>query len=553
VDYGGYSDNPWSTDQLLSTQAGNASLAGTTSFEDRNHAKGTFTWYKPDAFWGNHEIKTGFDYTNAHADRMTVDRGVSGNYQLTYRGGAPFEMAAWNHPQEPDTRMHYLGIYAQDSWRIGRRLTLNLGVRYAHDNGFIREQCRVAAPAPFELLYPAECFEHTQFKIWNPVVPRLRAAYDVTGDGRTVIKGGWGRYASMRYVDELQMANRNVPLTTAYRWRDLNGNQQFDSGESNLDVNGPDFISTGLAAGSNTLAYAVPNPDEREQMDDELSLSIERELLPNFAIRVTGLYTKTLNAYRVQNNLRPYDVYTIPVSASDPGPDGVRGNSDDPGTLLTYYEYPAALAGIKFQQPTLVNDPKADQSYKTIELAASKRLSRRWQFMASYSATKVNIPIVQNTTGISDFAVPGLAPFVSTLDPNAEIFAENRTWEWLGRASGSYQLPWDVTLSANFDHRSGVPYARMVSVAGGRTIPSMTLRVEPIGDRRTPSINLVDFRAEKVVRLARGHRWGLRVNLYNALNTNTAVGVTQLSGPNFLRPTSIVPPRTTEFGVTYYF
>ena len=163
------------------------------------------------------------------------------------------------------------------------------------------------------------------------------------------------------------------------------------------------------------------------------------------------------------------------------------------------------------------------------------------------------MPLVQNTTGISDFASPGLAPFVSTLDPNAEIFAANNTWEWVGRVSGSYQLPWEVGLSANFDHRSGVPFARMVSMAGGRTIPSMTVRVEAIGTRRTDSINLVDFRADKVFRLARGHRFSFRVNMYNLLNTNTAVGVTQLSGPNYLRPTSVVPPRTTEFGVTYSF
>jgi hypothetical protein len=511
------------------------------------------SWYKPNTLWGNHELKAGFDFTDAHADRETLDRGISGNYQLTYRGGAPFQLAAWNNPQKPDTRMRYLGVYLQDSWRVGRQLTLNLGVRYAHDNGFIREQCRVAAPAPFDLLYPAQCYEHVQFNIWNPIVPRLHAAYDVTGDGRTVVKGGWGRYAGMRYVDELQMANPNVPLTTAFRWGDLNGNARFDPGESNLDVNGPDFISTGLAAGSNTLAGAVPNPNEREPMTDDFTLSVERELLPNFAIRLTGLYSRNSNAYRVQNNLRPYDVYNIPVMTPDPGPDGVRGTSDDPGTVVTYYEYQAAIAGAAFQQPMLVNDPNAGQTYKSFEVAANKRLTDRWQFMASYSATKMRIPIVQNTSGVSDFAVPGLAPFVSTLDPNAEIFAADNTWEWMGRASGSYRFPWDVVASANFDHRSGVPYARTVSAAGGRTIPSITVRVEPIGTRRTPSVNLLDFRAEKVLRLTGAQKLSLRLNFYNALNVNTVLGVTQLSGPNFLRPSSIAPPRTTEFSVTYGF
>jgi hypothetical protein len=40
-----------------------------------------------------------------------------------------------------------------------------------------------------------------------------------------------------------------------------------------------------------------------------------------------------------------------------------------------------------------INDPNASQDYKGMEVAIFKRLSNRWQFMGSYSATKKNIPI----------------------------------------------------------------------------------------------------------------------------------------------------------------
>ena len=39
-----------------------------------------------------------------------------------------------------------------------------------------------------------------------------------------------------------------------------------------------------------------------------------------------------------------------------------------------------------------VNDPNVNQSYKGLELAVVKRLTNRWQFMGSYSATKKDIP-----------------------------------------------------------------------------------------------------------------------------------------------------------------
>jgi hypothetical protein len=281
-------------------------------------------------------------------------------------------------------------------------------------------------------------------------------------------------------------------------------------------------------------------------MSDEYSLFVERQLITNLAVRVTGVYSRNSNTYRVQNNLRPYNVYNIPITNADPGPDGAPGTADDPGTFVTYYDYPAAYAGRAFQQPMLVTDSNADQSYKSVEVAASKRLENRWQLMASYSATKSRVPFVSNTGG-------GSSVDLTTLDPNAEIFAADNTWEWLGRVSGAYLLPADVQVSANFEHRSGTPFARTVSFTGGRQIPSITLRVEPIGTRRLPSMNLLHLRGEKSFRLRRGQKVALRLNVFNLTNINTVLSVTALSGRNFLRPTSIVPPRVAEVGVTYSF
>jgi hypothetical protein len=176
----------------------------------------------------------------------------------------------------------------------------------------------------------------------------------------------------------------------------------------------------------------------------------------------------------------------------------------------------------------------------------SKRLADRWMFMASYSATKLHIPYVSNISGIFN-------PQATTFDPNAEINAANNTWEWLGRLSGAYQFPADMQVSANFEHRSGDPWGRSVSFAGGRQIPSLTVRVEPIGTRRLPNINLLNLRAEKSFRVRQGQRLSLRLNVYNAMNVNTVLSVTPLSGRSFLRPRTILPPRIAEFAAQYTF
>ncbi|MGH2400159.1 MAG: hypothetical protein ACRDF6_09965, partial [bacterium] len=241
--------------------------------------------------------------------------------------------------------------------------------------------------------------------------------------------------------------------------------------------------------------------------------------------------------------------------SADPGPDGVLGTSDDTGRSITWYQYPNSLAGRQFQQPMLINSPD-DQTYKTFEIAASKRLDQRWMLMASYSATKINIPHWQNTASTgNDFTNPGLQVFLATYDPNAEINTRYNIWEWTGRLDGAYIFPAAVQVSANFEHRSGQPWARTVNfrAPAGLPIPNIVLRTEPIGTRRLPETNLLHMRVEKAFRMGPGRRLAVRLNVFNVTNINTEQSITQLSGVNFGRPGNVLPPRIAELGVDYTF
>ena len=126
-----------------------------------------------------------------------------------------------------------------------------------------------------------------QFPIWNSFAPRLHASLDLFGKGRTVVKGGWGRFDHRRLIDpEVLGANRNVQTSQTWTWHDINGNKLWDPGEVNLDPNGSDYVST---AGFSNL---IPNPNELQPMQDEFTLSLEHELMPDFGVRVNGIYAK---------------------------------------------------------------------------------------------------------------------------------------------------------------------------------------------------------------------------------------------------------------------
>jgi len=516
---------------------------------DRWSGKATLNWYVPD--WsGNHDFKIGALYSRSNRNEHYVDAGLPvGNYNLRYRDGVPSQVRVLNSPNDPYSYLGYLGLYVQDSWALNRRFTINLGVRYANDRAWVPEQCRVAAPREFASVFPAECWPRNELKTWNPVTPRLHAAYDVTGNGRTVLKGGWGRFYLMHNRVELDILNPNASKEARFRWRDLNNNRYFDAGESNLDLNGPDFLGISAAGTSYTvegpgLETSVPltnlqaNPDLKEAGSDEFSLSVERELIADFGVRATGLYVREFNRQRIMNPLRPYEAYNVPISRPDRGPDNILGSADDPGTLITYFEYPASLRGNAFDAAMFITDPNANASYGSVEVALNKRLSNRWQMLASYSATKRNVPVPAN----------------SEFTPNAEINSADKTWEWLVRTSGSYMLPGDVQFSSNLTVQNGFHWARTVSATGGSQIASIVLFAEAIGARQTKTQTLLSLSVDKRFNLRAGHRVAVGVAFLNVTNANFDLDYPQSrAGDSLGYANEIITPRLGEVTLRYTF
>ena len=490
--------------------------------------------YVPTSFLGgNHEFK--FGYQTSLRD-ITGNARVtgSGNYHLMYDTvngvpNTPVQFETTNAPVEPDNWDNVFSGYFADQWRVGQRLTFNLGVRYDFQNSYVPEQTRPEGP-----FAAAATFPRVEVGKWGRFAPRAAVAWDVTGQGKTVMKATYGRFNTEAAI----AANYNQYTTfqTVYRWSDPNRNGRYDPGEVNLDTNGPDFISTTSAANNKI------NTDLRLSHVNEATASIEHELAPNLAVRGLYVLKHTGSDYSTINVLRPYSAFNIPITRTDPGPDGVLNTTDD-GGQVTIYDYDAAFRGSNFVGNQEVNRPEGRTDYyNSYEASIMRRMTQSWSLLAAYTGTKYHRWIA----GIPQ-------------SPNDEYFDLDNQWRWAFKLNGNYNFPKDISVGGIVEVRNGVlgqrTYVFRATDPSGpplRQLASATIRLEPFGSQREDPQTTFNLRVSKRINLPKGFM-NASFDVLNVLNTNAITAASYVSGPSFARVTDILPPRTIRFGVAYDF
>lgn len=493
---------------------------------------------------GQHEFKVG---TSLYwrGSSVGLRNSPAGNYTLIYDRGTPVEIAMLNSPTEPKPRTNYYAGYFKDTWRVTNRVTVNLGVRFDQQRAFLTEQSREASQ-DFPTLFPAATFAALDVLTWNSVVPRLGLAWDVAD--KTVIKGTFGSYSNGLSDNFANAYNPLSNTTTTFRWRDLNGNRDYDPGEVNLDrsASGTDFIGITGASSANL------NPNLKQPMTREATASFEREVASNLGVRALYVYKKVVDGYATTNLARPASAYNIPLTRRDPGPDGVLNNADDGGSV-TIYDYDPAFRGAAFVRNQLQNSDR-DDKYQTIEFTLTKRSSGRWSAMASFWAVKYDAWLPsQNNPTIAGTLIPD--------DPNAAQNGRDETWKWAGNFSGSYLMPWGIQFGAFIQSKIGVQglrtnIFRAADPDGGRALAQLAtvgLRMEPFGAQQGAAINVVNLRSSKSFLFSGGHRIEFDADLFNLLNSSAPITINFQSGPTFGYATSVVPPRIARLGVKYSF
>lgn len=504
---------------------------------DRYQAEASASFFPAGSFAGQHDFKTGVSiYWDRTSDGWR--NNLAGNYILyTDRingvSGTPFRIRAYNTPVRPRDNEDIYAWYFKDSWRPTERLTFNLGVRWEYQHSYLPEQ-DYAGARDFPSVFPAKHVSKLDVQTFNRLVPRVGVAYDL-GDN-SVIKATWGQYNYILGDTFGDVFAATATANAVFLWHDLNGDKLWQPNETDLDTNGPDFVS--ITSASN---YEL-SPELRQPNTWETTASYERELAPSLGVRVMYINKIVDGSLETINAKRPYGAYSVPITRRDPGPDGRVGTGDD-GDRITLYDYASSFRGSDFVSRKRVNADNTDR-FHSVEFTLTKRASSRWMGQVSY------------------FAVKNHRWLVGTYQsPNDEFFPLDDTWSWAGNVSGSYRMPYDISLSGFLQSQSGVKgqrtnVFRTADPEGGPRIANAgntTIRLEPYGSQSLQAFNILNFRANKDFRLSEGRRLSIDFDVFNLLNLATPTGAEFRSGQTFGYVRGITPPRITRIGARFTF
>jgi hypothetical protein len=197
--------------------------------------------------WGAHTVKAGAYTQNTDNFQSTFSTYQDGN--ITFGGGNPDIITGINqgsgnpvanflmgiasgyseNNSSPiaDTAYMSTAVFAQDDWKATKRLTLNYGARIEHiGHWYDRDRVGMAVFYPDRVLSDYNSGKYAPGFYWHAIDegvplsgqpnrfaffdPRFGLSYDVFGNGKLLMRGGWGLYRFVTQVNDVA-----APLVTA--------------------------------------------------------------------------------------------------------------------------------------------------------------------------------------------------------------------------------------------------------------------------------------------------------------------------------------------------
>jgi hypothetical protein len=506
---------------------------------------------------GSHAFKVGFQMMEGWllTNQALNDIPGLGPVSYTFRSGAPVSVTEWRSPYGfPTHLMPALGLYGQDQWTL-RKLTLNLGLRFDWDRDYALATTVPAIPAfgiP-DISFP-ESHDSTN---WKDLSPRMGAAYDVFGNGKTAIKGSLGRYVQVTALGDANAPASRIANSVTRTWTDANRNFVPDCVLSNPRANGEcgqiSNLLFGQPVATTTTDLTTIQGWGHRPYSWQGSLAMQQQLRPGMAVNVGyfttiyGNFTVTTNNAVTATDFTPYCV-TVP-------PDSRLGSLSGQQLCGLYDVSPARFGQVSNVNTFASHFGKQIEHYNGVDASLNARFGKGGLLQGGVSTgqtTTDNCAVVTNNPQVV-FSSPRTAPFcrvvLSWAGQTQYKVAANYPLAWYGlRVSGTYQNLPAIPLTATnaFTNAQIAPsLGRNLSAgaAGTVTIPI----VVPNEIFEQGRVQQLDFRVSKIFQL-RHARLTANVDMFNVFNANDVLQVNTSFGPSWLKPLQILDARLFKFG-----
>jgi hypothetical protein len=522
-------------------------------------------YFKENVLGGDHEFKFGFEYKTS--DLHTFSSYGNGvllvDYnQTTPRGPLTSGYVKAQHYIDGRVGLNRTSFYATDTYRRDR-LTLNLGFRFDNQTGTNKASSIPGVPG-FENIVGALDYPGGDPGIsFNDFSPRIGATYDITGDGKTVIRGNFARYYDGFNPAFTQLQNPTYVYNGAIiPYTNLNGDRTITQDE----LTGPPAYFGGLNGPVFDLQSFINNnvidPDFKNSNSWEYLVGFERQLMQDLSFSATYTHRDYRDATTIVSN---------GVSAADFVPGGVfQANTVLGNFSVPYFVY----GGVDNGDLLLTNANDYKTKYDGLDISVRKRMSNNFMVNGGVTLQKQKANYDGGDSLAFYIGDGGLNGQVFPFDPTNLPFLNDKPYafapggsgksgvypysEWQLKLSGVYQFPWDISAGAFARYQQGYPYVLFATI-GDPSLPSLgtsshLIMVEPFGSRRFDNIFSLDLQFEKGVDFGNYGRLAISANLFNVTNTNTVIRRTRsVASTNLNRIDELISPRALRLGLRYSF